>query len=159
SLLRRSSLGFGSTCSAPDKALQPAVLPPLRSGKPSAALVRSAAEGASVAKAKSLIDRAAFRPNKFGGAHGVGTAGGRRFGCTRAAESGDAERAWANAERLIRLVRDRFAAIERRVRSDLIPRIDHWAPEKVSLAELARRTVAAMRATETVTLNVSDRDS
>jgi hypothetical protein len=112
-----------------------------------------------VAKARRLIDRATFRPHKYGGVAGVVTTGGKRFECSVKTESADVERAWENAELLLRLVLDRFATIERRVRSDLVPNIDHWTSEKVSLAELARRTTAAMRASKTVVLNVTDTDS
>jgi hypothetical protein len=112
-----------------------------------------------VAERKPLIDRDAFRPHRYGGVEGVITAGGTRFECCVQTEDADAERAWVNAERLVRLVLDRFATIERRVRSDLAPDLDHWTSEKLTLAELARRTAAAMRASRTVVLNVTDADS
>ncbi|HEY0110727.1 MAG TPA: hypothetical protein VGB67_13905 [Fibrella sp.] len=69
------------------------------------------------------------------------------------------ERAWANAEQLVRLVLHRFATIERRVRSDLAPDLAHWTSENISLAELTRKITAAMRASETVVLNVTDTES
>jgi hypothetical protein len=112
-----------------------------------------------VAKTKPLIDRTAFRPHKHGGVEGVFTAGGTRFECCVKTVDADVERAWANAERVVRLVLDRFATIERRVRSDLAPNLDHWTSEKVSLAELTRRTAAAMRGSKTVVLNVTDAES
>jgi hypothetical protein len=109
-----------------------------------------------VAKAKPLIDRHAFRPHEHGGVEGVFTAGGRQFECYVLTRGTDMERAWRNAERAVRLVLDRFPTIERRVRSDLAPNLDHWTSERVSLAELTRRTVAAMRASKTVILQVRD---
>lgn len=112
-----------------------------------------------MAKSRRLIDREAFRPHEYGGVAGVFTAGGMRFECSVQTETADVERAWENAERLVELVLDRFATIERRVRSDLAPSLDCWTPEKVSLAELARRTTAAMRASKTVILNVTDAES
>jgi hypothetical protein len=111
-----------------------------------------------MAKARALINRAAFRPHKFGGVEGVFTAGGVRFHCCVKTEDADVERAWQNAEQLVRLVLDRFATIERRVRSDLAPDLDGWTSEKVSLAEVTRRTTAAMRASKEVILNVTDTD-
>jgi len=112
-----------------------------------------------VAKAKPLIDRTAFTPHKYGGVEGLFTAGGMRFECCVKTEAADVERAWANAERVVRLVLDRFATIERRVRTDLAPNLDHWTSEKISLAELTRQTTAAMRSSKTVVLNVTDADS
>ncbi len=109
-----------------------------------------------MAKAKPLIDREAFRPHQFGGVEGVFTAGGVRFECCVQTKDADVEQAWANAERLVRLVLDRFSTIERRVRSDLAPSLDHWTPEPLSLAELTHRTTAAMRASKSVILNVRD---
>ncbi len=109
-----------------------------------------------MATAPPLIDREAFRPHQYGGVEGTFTAGGTRFECCVRTESADVPQAWTNAERLVRLVLDRFATIERRVRSDLAPSLDHWTSEKLSLAELTRRTTAAMRASKSVILNVSD---
>lgn len=109
-----------------------------------------------MAEAAPLIDRHTFRPHQFGGVEGEFTAGGVRFECSVQTRDADVERAWANAEQLVRLVLDRFATIERRVRSDLAPSLDHWTSEKLSLAEITRRTTAAMRASKSVVLNVRD---
>ena len=108
---------------------------------------------------KLLIDRDAFKPHNYGGVEGVFTVEGTRFHCCVRTKDADVERAWANAEQLVRLVLDRFATIERRVRSDLAPDLDLWTSEKISLAELTRRTTAAMRASKTVVLNVTDTES
>jgi hypothetical protein len=109
-----------------------------------------------MAKVKPLIDRAAFQPRQFGGVEGAFTLDGVRFECCVKSADGDVERAWANAERLVDLILNRFTSIEHRVRSDLAPSLDAWTEEKLSLAELTRRTTAAMLASESVALNVSD---
>jgi hypothetical protein len=108
---------------------------------------------------KLLIDRDSFKPHNCGGVEGVFTVEGTQFHCCIRTKDADVERAWANAEQLVRLVLDRFTTIERRVRSDLAPELDHWTSEKISLAGLTRRTTAAMRASETVILNVTDTES
>lgn len=109
-----------------------------------------------MSKEKLLINRDDFRPDEHGGVAGTFTAGGMRFECHIMTRGADLERAWQNAERAARLVLDRFRAIERRVRSDLAPKLDLWTSERVSLAALTRRVVAAMRASKTVILHGRD---
>jgi hypothetical protein len=105
------------------------------------------------------IDRKRFQPdNQFGGVKGSLEIGGRGYEGRIISWTGDLERAWATAEKIVAFLDRRFAEIENSIREDLLPSLEMWLDEDDGVApdELEKEVLDAMRSTDPVKFVIYD---
>lgn len=104
-----------------------------------------------------LINRQQFRAHpslpEYEGS--VELAGRRYVGHIRS-WTGEMNRAWANAERIMSFLLEHYSEIEQKIRTDLVPDMDLWVSEPIGVEDLAQRILEAMSKTDPVRFLIYD---
>src|SRR5262249_15506498 len=104
----------------------------------------------------AVIDRTKLNHDEtFGALRGRFVVDGQKFEAIITVPEKRPERASAVDEKAVDLVLNRFAAVEKDIGKGLATRLDFWLEKEITVQEITRRVVEAMKATKVISLHAN----